>query len=891
MLIALAPGMRLGRYMVHGLIGRGGIGEVYRAHDPRLGRDVALRVIGVARGTDPEIHRRFDTEARLAASLDHPRICAIHDVAHEAGIEYLVMDLLEGETLASRLSRGPIPMPDLLGYAIEIASGLAYAHARQVVHRDIKPASIFLTRAGVKIVDFGLAALQLDGPPITARIGALDPQTRAAAPGSRLHHTPEYVPSARLPDQEDGRRADILAFGLVLYEMATGQPAFTATTRDEGVVSDVMAAEPPPMEHGSAPPAFEWLVRRCLKKNPDARWQSMADIEGMLKWMASSAHAHEPVSARPRRGKAAYAAAAVGGAALLGLVWFTGVRGRESGAAAPPIAITVPPPDGARFTLTASSTSSAQLALSPDGTMLAFVATAADDVSQIWIRRRDSPTPYRLPGTTNGTYPFWSPDSRSLAFFADRELRRIDLNGGPARPVADAPGPRGGTWSTGNVILFAPLPTGGILRVNADGSGLAEATTPAPGDVTQRWPQFLPDGRHFLFVVRHADRGAAGVYLGRLDSPERTLLVASDFGAVYAPPGQVLYVADGALMSRTLDVSQRRLTGDAVPLVTDIGWSSNFYGAFSASATGVLAYARNASAGQLVWMNRAGRTLGVAADRGRYVDFQLSPDGRSLAVARAETHSDRPDIHVLELQRGNDTRLTSTRETDASPIWAPDAMRLVFRSNRERVHDLFITMRDRPGAEQLLLSSEEGKYPTDWHRGRGFVVYHTDTDSKGWDIRAAPVDRPGTSYPLVSTRDDEVQGRLSPDNRWLAYTSFSSSEAPEVFATLLDGERRRLPISVGGGSDPHWSADGRELFYVGQDGMLMSVAVHMEGDLRPGEPRPLFRIGGTRFVGPYASRYDIDASGQRFLVLAPLGDPQTLPLNVVVNWARTLQPN
>jgi eukaryotic-like serine/threonine-protein kinase len=888
--MALTPGARLGPYTIRALVGSGGMGEVYCAHDPRLRRDVALKVIASALGTDAEMRRRFDEEARLAASLDHPRICAVYDIGHEAGVDFLVMELLEGETLATRLARGPIPMPDLVGYAIEIASALAYAHARRVVHRDIKPGNIFLTAAGVKVVDFGLAKLrQLEQRP-SQDVAGLNTRKLPVNERGAVHGTPEYMPPERLEGQEEDHRGDIFAFGVVLYEMATARRAFEGAT-PAALISAILSAEPPPMvDHGTATSDVEWLVRRCLKKNPDARWQSMCDVEGVLKWMASPARPRDEAGASRRRLHAVrYLAAGAGSAALLlALVSALALRARGGpGEPAPAVAVTVPPPENGRFTLTDASSKSAQLAVSPDGRMLAFVASGADRVSQIWIRPIDSAIARPLSGTANATYPFWAPNSRSLGFFADRQLRRIDLDGGPARVLADAPNGRGGTWNGDNVILFAPLSAGALSRVNADGTGVAEQTSLASGDVSHRWPQFLRDGRHFLYFARNPQQGTDGVYLASLDARGATLLVRSSFAGIYAPPDHVLYVADGTLMARTLDVAHGRLTGEPVPVIPDVGGSSNFYGGFSASANGVLAYARNASAAELAWIDRGGRTLGVAAARAGYVDFQLSRNGRYVAVGQVEPHTDHPDIHVLDLQRGNNSRITSTRETDASPVWSPDATRLVFRSNRARVHDLYVVAPNSPGTDELLLRTDAAKYPTDWSTDGGLVVYHTDTHPRNWDIWAAPVDRRSKPIPLVHTRDDEVQGHLSRDGRWLAYTWFTSADKPEVYAKALGGDGSHVEISVNGGSDPHWSADGRQLFYVALDGMLMAVAVHATGELNPGKPTPLFRIPGMRVAPPYASRYDVDPTGQRFLVLMPLDDPQTLPLNVLVNWSPT----
>jgi eukaryotic-like serine/threonine-protein kinase len=884
--MALSPGVRLGPYTVRALIGRGGMGEVYRAHDARLGRDVALKVIGISVGHDAVMRRRFDAEAQLAASLDHPRICAIYDVGHSDGVDYLVMELLEGETLASRLRRGAVPLPQMLGYAIEIASALAYAHAHGIVHRDIKPGNIVLTASGVKVVDFGLAKLRQIEQASSSDIASLNTQKLPATERGVIHGTPEYMPPERLEGKEEDHRSDIFAFGVVLYEMATGRRAFEASS-SAALIGAIMSTEPGPMAgHGTATPEFEWLVRRCLEKNPDTRWQSMSDAEAVLKRMASSPGRQEERASWRWLLAPRYVATAAGGVLVAAVLLLFGQSDRqEAREPQPSVALSIGPPPGGRFTMTNASSTSAQLAVSPDGHMLAFVASGADHIDQIWIRPLDSLDARPVPGTAGATYPFWSPNSRSLGFFADRQLWRVDLDGGPARFLADAPNGRGGSWSTANVILFAPLAGSPIFRVNADGTGTAEQTSFAPGEVSHRFPQFLPDGHHFLLFGRNPRQRSDGVYLASLDTPDRALLVPSAFSGVYAPPNHVLYVADGTLMARTLDLAHARLTGEPVAVVEGVAGPSNYYGAFSASANGVLAFARSAADGELVWMDRQGRTLSIASERANYVDFQISRDRRYLAMARTEPHNDHPDIRVRDLERGDTSRLTSSRATDASPVWAPDGTRVVFRSNRDRLHDLYIVAPNSAGSDELLLRTDAAKYPTDWSTDGRMVIYHSEMRETGWDIWAAGVSPRGQPTPLVRTTDDEVQGHLSRNGRWLAYTSRVPPDTVEVFAKALNGGATRVPISVNGGSDPHWSADDRELFYVGPDGTLMSVAVHPEGPLNPEKPRPLFKIPGVRVAPPYPSRYDVDPSGQRFLVLRPIDNPQTVPLTEFVNWS------
>ena len=471
--------------------------------------------------------------------------------------------------------------------------------------------------------------------------------------------------------------------------MATGRRAFTAEST-AGLIAAIMSAEAVPLAlQDDRGRQLEWVLHRCLKKKPDARWQSMSDVEAVLRWLASTSalRSERPADGVRSRSVRAIAVTAAGVVALgfIGL-FATATRNR---AAEPTslIAFTVPPPEGGEFKLTEGSVTSPQLAVSPDGRSLAFVASASEAGSQIWVRPLDSATARPIAGTASGQFPFWSPNNRSLCFFADRQLKRIDLDGGPARVIASASSGRGGTWGPGNLILFAPDTTNTIWRVNPDGTGLARQTTFTVdrGDTSHRWPEFLPDGRHFVFFARSSLAAKEGVYLSAIDSSEATLLVESSFGAVSTSGGQLLlYAVEGTLMARSIDVSNARLSGEPIPVAEGVGGSSSFYGAFSASNTGVIAYASSASQAEVDWFDRSGTKRAVAAGRGRYVDFQLSPDARYIALADVEPHTDRPDIEILDLLRGNKLRLTFSRSTDASPVWSPDGSTVVFRSNRDR---------------------------------------------------------------------------------------------------------------------------------------------------------------------------------------------------------------
>jgi len=884
--MALAPGTRLGPYEIGVRVGAGGMGEVYRARDARLDRIVAIKVIGTAFGDHPEARRRFDEERRLAAQLDHPRIGAVYDVGSDAGVDYFVMEFLEGESLADCIARGPVPFPQLIGYAIEIASGLAYAHGRGVIHRDLKPGNVLLTSTGVKIIDFGLSKLR-PKERVSESVASMKTRPRPLTGSAAVPGTTQYMSPERLNGHEADARSDIFAFGAILYEMATGRRAFEGETA-AAVVASILTSEPAPLDSSlPAGSGLDCVIRRCLRKSPEQRWQSMADVEAILKWMASFGQRAQPVDRpalmrlRQHRGWLA-AAALVIGVAVLSL--FARLSLADGDVPQPLVALTVAPPEGGHFTPTESSVQSPQLAVSPDGRYLAFVASGADGLSQIWVRPIDSTAARPLQNTSDATYPFWSPSSRSIGFFAGGKLKRVDVDGGPARLLADAPNGRGGTWNRDDVILFSRSTAEGLFSIGADGHLVPRTVlSAAHGDTSHRWPQFLPDGRHFLFLIRSSGR-PSGIYLGSLDQPAVTFITHTNYGGIYSPTGQLLYVSDGALVAADLDAAPGRLSRDPVQLVDRIATSSSFYGAFSTSGNGVLAYATNTSTAELVWFARDGRRLGVASPRGAYADFRLSPDQRHVAVAEVEPHTQLTDLRLIDLIRGSNSRLTTSPATDASPVWSPDGTRLVYRSNREKVHDLYVRGADGSGGDEPLLKSAAAKYPTDWTPDGQFLVYHTSDPRTRFDLWAVPVDHPDQPRPLVRTEYDEVQGQVSPNGRWLAYTS-NLAERLDVYVEPLFAQGPRWQVSVAGGSDPRWRRDGKELFYVARDGTLMVVNTGPEEAFDPGRPRPLFRLAGFSTQPPYLSAYDIGAGGQRVLVRVPIEPMQTTPLTVLVHWS------
>jgi eukaryotic-like serine/threonine-protein kinase len=877
----LPAGTRLGPYEIVAFVAAGGMGEVYRARDARLDRVVAVKIVGSELAHDADARRRFEDEARLAAQLDHPRIGAVHDVGRYGDIDYFVMEFIEGESLAQRIAAGPLPMRELIGIAIEIAAALAYAHNRGVIHRDLKPGNVLLTENGVKVVDFGLGALRHGRP--SKRIAALETVPLPNSDPHLVTGTAGFVPPERLQGLPTDHRADIFAFGALLYEMASGRRAFEGQSAAD-VIAAILTTDPPPLPDAPAQMRdIEWIVRRCLKKRPDDRWQSMADVEAVLRRIARGPLSPRGDAPLPRRDeRAVWAAAAIVAAVVAGGAVLASRAIHDEIARGPLVALAIPPPPGSGFTPTEGSVQSPQFAVSPDGRSICFVASDPDGVPEIWIRPIDSTDVRPIPGTEHATYPFWSPSSRSIGFFADGDLKRIDLDGGPPRALARAPNGRGGAWAADGAILFSPDVADVIRKVTPAGDVVAQtAMSAAHHDVSHRWPQFLPDGRHFIYFARSADDRSSSIRLASLDTPDDRVLVKSGIGAIYAD-GYMLYVEDDVLLAVRLDVARARIVGDPVPIVDHVSVSSNFYGAFSAASGGVLAYATKASASELVWVGRDGRPVSTVA-RGAFVDFRLSPDQRYLAAAAVEPRSGRADLRLLDLVRGTDVRLTTSPATDASPVFSPDGSRIVFRSNRERVHDLYI----RPagaGEDRIFLRTGSAKAPTDWTRDGTLVVFHAKDDRTHYDVWAAPADHPDQAQPLVRTEFDDAQGQVSPSGRWLAYVSNESSRF-EVYVQPMHGAGRRWQLSTGGGSDPKWRADEREIFYVSRDERLMAVDLGTHGEIEPGTPHPLFPLHDVAVLAPFPSVFDVRPDGQRFLIRAPIEVLQTHPLTVLVNWS------
>jgi eukaryotic-like serine/threonine-protein kinase len=878
----ISPGTRIGRYEVVAHIGTGGMGEVYRARDANLEKDVAVKVIAEAFAADAMALPRFDRERRVGAVLEHPHICRLLDAGRDGAVDYLVMELLNGEPLSARLARGPLPIHEALGYAIEIADALRYAHAHEVLHRDLKPANVFLSASGAKVLDFGLAKLRT----ALAQGGRAMGDTRPieVTKHNEVLGSAPYMAPERLEGHEADTRTDIFAFGVLVYEMVTGRPAFArASTAD--TLAALLTADLPPMQMpASLAPDLEWIVRKAVARNPADRWQSMADVHALLKRLAGTGLSQPVATARRSWWIPALTSLLLLSAlGALGFVW----GGRGPARSGEPIALSVVPPMGHTFSPTEGSVTSAQLALSPDGRAVVFVGTGSNGSRQLWLRRLSSLAPVPLAGTEGATFPFWSPNGASVGFFARQALRIIDLAGGPARRLAPVANGRGGSWSENDDIIYAPETDGVVMRVSA-GGGAASAVTSldtVSDGVGHRWPHFLPGGRRFLFFARNAQKESEeGIYLASLDGGPARMVLNAHSGAAFLPPNRILFVADGTLVSREFDPESGGVTGPQVPLAEHVATSSNFYSAFSAAGNGTIAYGPVAMRSDLVWKTREGRIDGTVGALGQYVDFGLSPDGTKVAVAEVDGENAFTDIYVINLSRGGQkSKITFSRVTDATPVWAPDGQRIVFRSNRRAAHDLYLIDPERPGSEVDFQFSPAGKYPTSWSRD-GEIVYHLRRPESGFDVLVAEA-RPGSAaHALLDTSSNEVQGQLSPDGRWLAYTS-DESNTPEVYLRAKAGGPRK-PVSVKGGIDPKWARTSGELFYIDTTSRrLTSVSVSFrDTDVVLGAARELFEVRDVSFFPPYLSTYEVSPDGTRFLVRDPKEDVRTTPLAVLLNW-------
>lgn len=884
--MTLQAGKRLGPYEIVAPIGAGGMGEVYRARDLRLNRVVALKVLSTAIGGQSDWRNRFEREARAVAALDHPHICGIFDIGEADDVHFLVMPHLEGETLARRLEGKALPMEQLLMIGREVSDALAAAHRQGIVHRDLKPANIMITRAGAKLLDFGLAKLTTGLAPIEISKSSVDTAAVETARGTILG-TLHYMAPEQLEGLDVDSRADIWALGVVLYEMASGARPFNGDT-PASIIGSVLKDQPPRIADSqpTASPMLERVIGLCLQKKRDERWQSAADLARALEWIqtgalgAKSAHPVAPSFRVPTSILASAAIAALLLAAVTVRGWWAH---RQEPAVQPQYVSIVLPPD-VTFSSPPASVVAPQLALSPDGRFIVFVAAAARNSSMLWIRPLNSPIALPIAGTEDAIYPFWSPDSNEIGFFSQGKLKTVERAGGQPRILSDSPlDSRGGTWSPDGTIIFAPTATSGLVKIPKRGGQPTPATEldTSRQENSHRFPSFLPDGRHFLYATRSALQQNWGVSIASLDSPRGAALIErTEWVAQGVNPGYVLFSRAGTLMRQSFDLHRLALDGEPIAIATGIGATTTGYAAFS-GATTALAYAGPmVLPGQLRWFDRAGipgASVGVADE---YLDFSLSPDERTVAQSRVVPGTSAADVWLLDIARNVPMRLTVDPQNDASPIWSPDSSRIVFRSNRKGNTELFEKRVSGTDSERRILNPDSNVITNDWSSDGKWLIYTKTSIASGFEIWAWPT-AGGDPRLLVKTTRNAVHAQLSPDGRWLAFASDDSGQLQVYVQPFPDGGNRQQ-ISADGGSEPRWRKDGRELFYLTHS-ELMSVDIP-NGDPRlAGTPRSLFETQVPLTGNPYRMNYVVTRDGKRFLINSRVGDPLSA-IHVIVNW-------
>jgi serine/threonine protein kinase/Tol biopolymer transport system component len=879
--MTIEAGARLGPYEILAPIGAGGMGEVYKARDSRLDRQVAIKVLSSHLSANEEIRQRFEREAKTISQFSHPHICALYDVGREGETDYLVMELLEGESLADRLGKGALPTEQVLRYGIEIADALDKAHRQGIVHRDLKPGNVMITKTGVKLLDFGLAKMQA-GPGTLPVSGAsrLATEAHVSAPlterGTVLG-TFQYMAPEQLEGKEADSRSDIFAFGAVLYEMATGQKAFSGKSQ-ASLIGSILRDEPPSVSDVApmTPPALNRVLRTCLAKDPEDRFQTAHDVKLQLQWIAeggSQAGLPAPVIARRKnREKLAWAVAAI---AILAAA--LAVFGYLRRAPKPPrlVRFEVPiPPNLISIDMPR---------ISPDGQTLAFNATDSEGKNQIWIRPLNALVAQPLAGTEGTTRPFWSPDSRFLGFFSGGKLKKIDVAGGPPTKICDAPTGADGSWSPGGVILFDGTGSDPILRVSATGGTPVAAVKPdaARKEVQIGWPAFLPDGRHFMYMSINQKVDDSAYRIGALDSSETKPFAPAQTMLTYAPPGYLLFVRDRTLVAQPFDAKAMKTTGEPVPLAEQIGTDSVGLARFSVSWDGVLAYRTGESGDRMLWTDRSGKELGDLGDPGEYREPSLSPAADRLAFDLRDPRAGKEDVWIRDLERGVNSRFTFAAGNAFAPLWSPDGNRIVFYSDREGSPGLYEKLASGQGDEKLLLKTEVLTIPANFSPDGRFLAYSSRNPKTGWDILILPTTGDGKPMPFAAAAFNELNPKFSPDGRFLAYQSNESGRL-EIYAQSFPGPGGKWQISSTGGSDPHWRPDGKELYYRGLDQKIMAVEIRGGDTLQASVPQALFQ--GRVHIGNARNKFLPAPDGQRFLFVAPLGRESMTPTTIVLNW-------
>ena len=891
----LTAGAKLGPYEVQSLVGGGGMGEVYRAIDMRLNRTVAIKVLASHLSSSPELKQRMDREARSISSLNHPHICQLYDIGSQDGSDYLVMEFLEGETLAERLDRGALPLADVYRIGIAIAEALELAHRQGIVHRDLKPGNIMLTHGNAKLMDFGLAkplAMQSadTASPSTPSFSAM-PTFSGARPLGPLTSagvmlgTIQYMSPEQIEGKEADARSDVFALGAVLYEMAAGQPAFQGKSQIS-VASSILEKDPEPISSFKlVPPSFEQLVATCLRKAPEARFQAAHDVKLELEWIANDKAALAPASWRARsqrRGSLVWGAIVIAAIAL-GFVAGYFLRHEHP---ARSIRATLDPPAKATFRL--SGDFAGPPVLSPDGAFIAFTAADSSGKAALWVRPANSLDSRELPDTSGAMFPFWSPDDHAVGFFAGSKLKTIDITGSSAQVIADAPFGRGGSWGRAGTIVFSADTRVPLMRVASTGGIPANITSVDRSQQTShRWPFFLPDGEHFLYLALNHDPALSAndtVYYASLDGRENHPLLHSHSNVIYAA-GFLLFAEGDELMAQPFNPGSGTLSGTPMTVAKGIANDiDTWHMDASAANDGTVVFGNGGSAAwQLVWVDRTGKQVGIAADNLPNLQVaRISPQGDRVALQIENTQA---DIWVLDLIRGLRTRLTFGPAANVYPAWSPDGKWIAYSSQRNGRFNIYRKLADGGGSEELLLGDNQQVAVTDWSSDGKYLIYSRAMPGGNWELWALPLDGSSKPYMVVPRAIATVTSgaRLSPDGRWIVYAS-NESGRDEIYVAGFNGTQGKWQVSSNGGELPEWTANGKEIIYMDASFSFYSVPVHnLNGALQFGSPETLVRNWSAPEVA-----YDVAPNGKRIL-LDQASQPVSQSVTVLTNFPELLK--
>ncbi len=880
--MALTAGLKLGPYEIQSPLGAGGMGEVYRATDTRLGREVALKILPGSFARDADHLRRFEQEARAVAALNHPNILAIHDIGQYEGSPFLVSELLEGESLRATIDRGALPQRKTIEYGVQIAHGLAAAHEKGIVHRDLKPENIFVTRDGrIKILDFGLAKLAQNAGPDSSELTLTNVQH--TAPGVVMG-TASYMAPEQVRGEGSDPRTDIFAFGGVLYEMLSGVRAFRRDTAAETMTA-VLKDDPPEFASSSRmiSPTLERIVRRCLEKSPDQRFQSARDLSfalGALSGTESSPVARAAaISGRTSSWR--WLAAALALVAVAAATWF--VPRRPQPTTLMQFALAVP-----------DEMSISHMALSRDGSMLVFVSPEENSaLPMLYVQRVGTSTVTLLPGTQGASYPFWSPDDAYVGFFANGKLQKMSLAGGAPQVLASAPAGRGGTWGSRNVIIYSPDAQSPLQRINGDGSGMAPVTDTirTAEDQSHRWPLFLPDGEHFLFWAGNfgnlKDDRVSGIYLSSLQGKERkpVVLCHSNFGY----DAHNLFYADDQrqLVSVAFDPSAGTVSGSTTVVANVIGFHpSTYWSAFAVAPNGTLIYNTGVGAAQsaLTWMDRSGKELSRIGEPGVMANPTLSPDGSRVAVDISDLKANNVDIWIESTTKAANSRFTFDPSEEVVGVWSRDGSMIAYRMAASDGTDMYL--KPATGLERekkrfaISKATMDDFLPTSWSLDNRQILCTRQTSS-GDHLELLPATE-GEPTRFLTSRGNTNNGQISPDGKWVAYAADESGNW-EIYVTSFPEAAGKWQVSRGGGVEPRWRGDGKEIFYISPSGTLMAVSVSGDTNFATGTPSPLFQVHGR---APISSTdiftYDVAKDGQRFLVNRYIKPEHIPPLTILL---------